>query len=149
MEVVMIPRLLLSVLVVVTLAATALAQATPYTPKAGSAERKAIMDSLRAPVEKRLRKPVIFKVDHLKVQDGWAFLRGVPQRPGGLPMDYSGTGYEQAQKDGIFDDWICALLKNRGGKWEVVIFVIGATDVVYEGWDERYRAPSAIFGLPR
>jgi hypothetical protein len=138
-------RRLLLAFVIVALAPSALAQSSPYTPKAGSSERKAIMDSLREPVIKRLRKAVVFKVDHLKVQNGWAFLRGVPQKPDGKPMDYTGTGYERAQRDGIFDDWICALLRNRGGKWQVVTFVIGATDVVYIGWDERYKAPSAIF----
>ena len=132
-------------LAMLPLSATALAQSEPYTPKAGSPERKAIMDSLRVPVQKRLLKPVVFKVDDLKVQDGWAFLRGVPQQPNGKPMDYTGTGYEQAKKDGIFDDWICALLRKRGGKWEVVKFVIGATDVVYIGWDEEFKAPPAIF----
>src|SRR5215216_1223901 len=136
---------MVALLVLLLLCASAGAQIEPYTPKAGSAERKAIMDSLRVPVLKRLQKPVVFKVDHLKVQLGWAFMRGVPQQPDGKPMDYTGTGYEQAKKDGIFDDWICALLRKRGGKWEVVKFVIGATDVVYIGWDEEFKAPAEIF----
>lgn len=138
-------RYLVVMFTILQLSATAGAQSGPYTPKAGSAERKAIMDSLRVPVEKRLLKSVVFKVDHLKVQNGWAFMRGVPQQPNGRAMDYRGTGYEQAQKDGIFDDWICALLRKQGAKWQVVQFVIGATDVVYIGWDEKYKAPSAIF----
>lgn len=130
---------------ILLLSATVMAQSGPYTPKAGSAERKAIMDALRVPVVKRLLKPVVFKVDHLKVQGGWAFMKGVPQQPNGKPMDYRGTGYERAQKDGIFDDWICALLRKQGTKWQVVEFVIGATDVVYIGWDEKHKAPPAIF----
>ena len=134
-----------AIIFVLLLCQSVRAQSEPFTPKAGSAERKAIMDSLRVPVQKRLLKPVVFKVDDLKVQNGWAFLRGVPQQPGGKPMDYTGTGYEQAKKDGIFDDWICALLRKRGSKWEVVKFVIGATDVVYIGWDEEFKAPPAIF----
>src|SRR5688500_2814594 len=67
------------------------AQGQPYTPAPRTAERKAIADALRVPVEKKLKKSVVFKIDHLKVQDGWAFLRGVPQRPDGKPMDYSDT----------------------------------------------------------
>jgi hypothetical protein len=104
------------------------------------------LDALRVPVERELKRPTVFKVDHLKVQNGWAFLRGVPQRPGGKPMDYRGTPYQQAKADGVFDDWICALLRKRpGGRWRVVTYVIGATDVAYEGWDRRYKAPPAIF----
>jgi hypothetical protein len=43
-------------------------------------------------------------VDHLKVQDGWAFLRGVPQQSDGRPMDYRGTIFEAAMQEGMFDD---------------------------------------------
>jgi hypothetical protein len=118
----------------------------PHTPPSGSAERTAILDALRAPVQKELKRAALFKVDHLKVQNGWAFLRGVPRQPGGKPMSYRGTAYQRAREDGVFDDWICALLRRQpGGKWRVVTYVIGATDVVYEGWDRQYKAPPAIF----
>ena len=115
------------------------------TPKPGSAERKALMDALRVPVGKKLKRPVIFKVDALKVQGDWAFLRGVPLQKDGTPVDYRGTEYAQAKKEGVFDDWICALMRRQQGKWRVVTYVIGATDVAYEGWDKQYKAPPAIF----
>ena len=123
----------------------AAAQGEVSTPRGGDRERRAILDALRVPVEKELGPKVVFKVDHLKVQGGWAFLRGVPQRPGGKAVDYKGTVYEQAREDGVFDDGICALLRKRGGKWHVVKYVVGATDVPYVGWDEEFGAPAAIF----
>lgn len=132
-------------LLLLTIAVSALAQQQPYSPKRGDPVRQALLDALRAPVEKKLKRQIVFKVDHLKVQDGWAFLRGVPQQPGGRKMDYSGTVYERLQKDGVFDDWICALFKKSRGEWRVVKYVIGATDVVYEGWGKEYGAPAAIF----
>ena len=143
----MLRRLCLFVpaLVLVAAAAGAASAQEARTPAPGSAERKAVADALRAPVEKELRQKVIFKIDHLKVSGDWAFLRGVPQRPGGGRVDYSATPYRQRIEDGVFDDWICALLRRRAGKWQVVKYVIGATDVVYEGWDEEYKAPSVIF----
>ena len=137
-------RFFLPVLVVITAAGAASAQEA-HTPAPGSAELKAVADALRVPVEKELRQKVVFKIDHLKVSGDWAFLRGVPQRPGGGKVDYNATPYKQAIEDGVFDDWICALLRKRAGKWQVVKYVIGATDVVYEGWDEEYKAPSGIF----
>lgn len=137
-------RPVLSALVIIAAAAAASAQET-HTPAPGSAERKAIADALRAPVEKELKQKVVFKIDHLKVSGDWAFLRGVPQRTDGGKVDYSATPYQQRIEDGVFDDWICALLRKRAGKWQVVKYVIGATDVVYEGWDEEYKAPSSIF----
>ena len=72
-------------------------------------------------------------------------MKGVPQRPGGGAMDYRGTGYQEAIDAGAFDDGIVALLRKRGGKWQVVKYVIGATDVPYVEWDKEYRAPAAIF----
>jgi hypothetical protein len=136
---------LLALLLLLACAARASAQSSPYTPAPGTPERRGIADALRAPVERELRQKVVFKIDALKVKDGWAFLRGVPQRPGGGKVEYSSTAYQEQIENGAFDDWICALLRRQGGKWRVVKYVIGATDVVYEGWDAEYKAPSAIF----
>lgn len=120
-------------------------QSAARTPGPKEPARKLILDALRGPVEKELRQKVVFKVDHLKMQDGWAFMRGVPRQTGGAAIDYRGTTYDQARKDGVFDDWICALLRERAGRWEVVTYVIGATDVVYEGWEAEHKAPAGIF----
>jgi hypothetical protein len=60
-------------------------------------------------------------------------------------MSYRGTVYQAAIDAGAFDDGIVALLRKRGGKWQVVRFVIGATDVPYAEWDKEYHAPPAIF----
>lgn len=138
-------RLYCSWLIMFLAVASVLAAGRPYTPKPGDPERKAIMDTLRAPVEKELKRKVVFKVDHLKVQGGWAFMIGVPLQPNGKPMDYRGTIHEAAIENGAFDDWICALLKKKDGKWTVLKYVIGATDVAYYGWNEEYKAPKEIF----
>jgi hypothetical protein len=118
-----------------------------YTPEKGSAERKAIVDVLRLAVKKQLKQPVVFKLDHLNVKNGWAFLLAKPQKPDGADLDYSGTIYQDAVEAGAFDDGIVALLRSVNGKWKVVTFVIGATDVPYADWDKVYRAPRAIFPL--
>ena len=119
--------------------------ATAYTPEKGSPERKAIVDALRIPVEKKLKQSVIFKIDHLKVQDGWAFLTGAPQKPDGGAIDYRGTAYQEAVNAGAFDNGVVALLRNVNGKWKVIQYVIGATDVPYVEWDKTYKAPRTIF----
>ena len=121
------------------------AQEQAYTLKVGSPARKAVLGALRSAVQQELRKPVVFKVDHLKVQDGWAFMRGVPRHPSGRPMNYQGTPYQEAIKQGMFDDWICALLQKQRGHWQVVVYAIGATDVPYTGWEQQYHAPQGIF----
>jgi hypothetical protein len=138
-----IPCLLL--VISYALCGTTWAQEVASSPQSGSAERKAILRALRVPVQKELKRQPLFKVDHLKVQEQWAFLRGVLQQLGGKPMNYKGTPYQEAIRLGVFDDWICALLHKQQGKWQVVTYVIGATDVAYDGWDKQYQAPASIF----
>src|SRR5919199_6344008 len=98
------------------------AQHCPHTPAPGSAERKAVVEALRAPVEQELHQPVIFVIKALNVCDGWAFLDGTPRRPSGTPIDYKITRYRQAVAAGAFDDGIVALLRNAGGNWSVVTY---------------------------
>jgi len=108
-------------------------------------EREAILSTLRGPVEKQLRQQTVFKVQHLKVQDGWAYLSAVPQRPGGKAMDYGQSVYQKQIELGAFEDSINALLRKRGENWTVVTYNIGATDVVWLPWAKKYGAPEAIF----
>lgn len=115
------------------------------SPKVGSQERTLILDTLRKPVEKELKQKVKFKVDSLKTQRDWAFMRGQPQGVDGKAIDYKVTPYREALEEGLFDDGICALLHKEAGKWKVVVYVIGATDVAWDGWDKEYKAPQAIF----
>ena len=124
------------------------AQGLAYTPTVGSPERKAVLGALRAVVRPKLKKPVVFRVDHLKIQAGWAFMRGVPRHPSGKPMNYQGTPYQEAIEQGMFDDWICALLRKQHGQWQVVAYAIGATDVPYADWAQQYRAPPGILSEP-
>jgi hypothetical protein len=131
-------------LVILSTAALALAQPGPYTPRAGSAERKGIMDAARIPVEAEFKKNIVFKVNHLKVEDQWAFMIAIPQQPDGKPA-YVGTKYEAQAKAGFFSNLVCVLLRKQNSKWKIVTYSIGPTDVVYEDWDRKYKAPSAIF----
>jgi hypothetical protein len=119
--------------------------AEPHTPKKGDPERTEIMEALRVPVTAELKRDVIFKVDRLKVLEGWAFLGGVPLKPDGSEMDYKGTVHEEAIREGAFDGGIFALLRKREGKWTTVRFIIGATDVPYVDWPSEFKAPASIF----
>jgi hypothetical protein len=139
-------RILVALVLLVACHAGALtAQERAYSPKVGSPERNAVLEALRVAVRQEIKKTVVFKVDHLKVQDGWAFVRGVPQQSSGKPVDYRGTPYEKAIKGGYFDDKIAALMRKEQGRWTVIKYDLGATDVPYIDWDKEYQAPSAIF----
>lgn len=123
----------------------AAAQRGPTEPARGSAERRAIMDALRAAVLPQLKQNVIFEVSHLQVQDGYAFLIGVPRKPDGTAVDYRGTVYQEARDAGAFDDWIYALLARVDGRWRTLDFGIGATDVAWLELIGKHGAPESIF----
>jgi hypothetical protein len=74
-----------------------------YTPARGSAERKAILDAMRAHRRRFDPRPVTFVVSRMRVQRGWAWLSVQPQSPDGRSR-YEGED---------------ALLRRRSGRWAV------------------------------
>lgn len=123
------------------------AQAGPYhEPPPGSAERAAIMDSFRGPVEKELGQDVVFVVKTLRVTDDWAFLYATPTQPGGKPIDYRNTMYQPMVDDGTFGGGFAGLLaRDEAGAWRIVTYSIGFGDVVWDSWDEEFGAPAYLW----
>jgi hypothetical protein len=73
--------------------------------------------------------------------------------------DYEGSVYEETIAEGLFDgpEVTAILQKNADGKWSTVkkgsgddaleAYVVGPTDVAYEGWDREFGVPRAwLFG---
>lgn len=108
---------------------------TATTPKSGSAERKAIMDALRKSVQKETTFPVIFRVGHLKTQNGWAFFSGSALHADGKPIETEFLWGEAA-----------ALLRKKGKKWTVLHWGFATdTGVMDESKQKWKQAPRAIF----
>jgi hypothetical protein len=116
-----------------------------HKPGFESPERKAILDALRPAVENSLKQKVVFKVDRLRVMDGFAFLQAQPLQPNEKPIDYSKTEYAEAYANGAFDDRVDALLRWNGERWRTVKWVLGATDVAWENWPDETGAPADLF----
>ena len=106
-----------------TLAMLALSAAAPASP-----QRKAVLDALRPPVEAKIGRSVEFVVQVLRVEDGWAFVMADPQRKSGKPIDGNRYFDDFDNMDGLRVD---AVLRLKSGRWRVVDFAIGATDVWY------------------
>lgn len=140
----MLKKSVISLLVIFLFAFSAFAQ-TAYTPEKGSAERMAILNALRVPVEKELRQKIQFSIQTIKAQGNWAFINGEPQSANGGEPDYSITKYADVVEEGMFDNNFQALLKKTRGKWKVITFAIGCTDVCWLPWQKDYKAPKAIF----
>ncbi len=136
-----------SVLVLVTLATFAFSTSAQkvYMPEKGSAERTAILNALRVPVERELRQKIVFDLNHFNVAGNWAFLGGKPQSANGGRPNYRGTRYQRAIDADMFDNNFFAILKRTGGNWRVIHYAIGCTDVCYASWWRTYRAPKSIF----
>ena len=110
--------------------------------------RRPVLDGLRPAIEADLGQPVQFVVQSLKTQGGWAFAIVRPQQPNGREIDFRRTRYGEYMDGGIWDGpTTYALLRNTGGRWRTVDFVIGPTDVAWEGWPQEHGAPRAIFNL--
>ena len=118
---------------------------SPHTPEKGSPERKAILDALRVPIERDLKQKIVFVADNFNVHGNWAFVGGTPQAVSGGSPDYGRTQYADAKESGAFDNNFFALLKKTSGKWKVVTYAIGCTDVCYADWWKRFKAPKAVF----
>lgn len=138
-------RRMLAPVLLLAVATTAQAQQRPHTPERGSPERNALMDALREPVQRELGKRVIFEVRELRVLGDWAFADVSPRDPDGSPLDYSGTPMEEAWRDGFVDDGMYAVLRRTNGRWRVLRYAIGPTDVAWIPWQEELRAPRALF----
>jgi len=115
------------------------------TPEPGSQERKALLDATRAPLEQRLRQPVLFIVDQLNVAGDWAFLRAHLQGAGGKPLDFAGTPFEEAARAGFLSRTYVALLQRQQGHWAIRAEAVGPTDVAWANWADNYGAPAALF----
>jgi hypothetical protein len=103
------------------------------------------MTALRVPVEKELKQKIQFSVEHFKVSGNWAFMSGAPQSTTGGRPDYKRTEYQEAIDADMFDNNFFALLRKTGGKWKVVTYAIGCTDVCYLEWSREHKAPKTIF----
>jgi hypothetical protein len=122
--------------------APARAQRDAAPRAATAAERRAILAALRPAIVRRARGPVEFVVEKLDVQSGWALAWVQPQRPGGRAIDPASL-LTRDQLTTTRSTRVDALLRQRGNRWEVVRYELGATDV----WYACYRgAPAGLVG---
>ncbi len=110
-----------------------------------AAERAAVLDMVRAPVVRRLGRPVRFRVERLTRDGDWLFLMAEMQDPGGGPIRYAGTPLAGAEAEGMVSRLCVALLRRDGERWRLVDHAVGPTDMVWADWPARYGAPLTIF----
>lgn len=107
-----------------------------YTPKKGSAERTAIMNSLRRVLGDGRHKAIITPY-HLKAERGWVYVEGGftysdGSKPGGIFAEGSGTNFS-------------ALLHRENGSWRVKRRLYHGDVVAPDFMRDFPKAPRSIF----
>lgn len=139
-------RSVLAVLVLTAASAATRAEAQPVilVPR-GAPERKAILDVVRMPVERRLGIKVIFEVQRLAIVGDWAFAEVRPRTEAGGRIDYRRTRYARDYVPDLDSDLVLTLLRRSGASWTIVQEAFLPTDVVWEEWVKTYRLPRRLF----
>ena len=111
----------------------------------GSPERKAILDVVRAAVQRRIGIKVVFQVERLAVLGDWAFAGLRPRTETGGRIDYRRTLYAKNFDPEQDSDTVDVLLRRKGAAWTIVEEAFLPTDVVWEEWQRKYKLPRALF----
>lgn len=111
----------------------------------GAPERKAILDVVRASVERRLGIKVIFVVERLAVYGDWAYADLHPRTEAGKRIDYRQTLYAKDYIPDLDSDAVDVLLRRDGSSWSIVQEAFLPTDVVWEEWVKTYNVPRKLF----
>jgi hypothetical protein len=128
-------------------AGAVVALGAPTNLPRGSAARKQIMDAVRPNYEHFLHQKVILEVDIARTEGDYAFVRVIPRQPNGKPIDFRHTPYAAAHAHGGFSDGGESLVKRQNGKWHVLAWEMGHTDVGYVDWPQKYGCSNALLGL--
>lgn len=110
-------------------------------------DRMTLVAPARAEAERQLGRPVELKVSSLLYKSSWVFLLSTMVDAKGEPLDLTGTNLGEAVREGVASRVFCALLRWDAGRWMVVASCLGATDVAWAEWAEKYHAPPEIFEL--
>ena len=110
-----------------------------------SPERKAILDAVRASVERTLGIKVVFVVDRIAVFGNWAFASVHPRNEAGSRIDYRRTRIAKDFDPEQDSDLAGALLRRKDAAWSVVEEAFLPTDVYWEEWETKYKLPRALF----
>lgn len=141
----MLKRNLIGLLLILTFGISA-AFAQDYSTLAENPnERAAILKAMSVPVSKELKQKITFADANFKVKGDWAFVMGTAKNEQGGEVNWKLTKYQKFIDNGDFEEGVNTLLKKTGGKWRVVKYMMNCHDVCYLGWDEKYKAPKAIF----
>lgn len=108
--------------------------------------RKEILEALKSKLQPQLKLKPKLLVKQLSVKGGFAYYAGEVRNENGQEIDFRKTSFREAVQEGLFDGPNTnALLKKVQGKWKVLTYSIGPTDVPWGCWWKEFKAPKEIF----
>ncbi len=128
---------------ILSLLLTSLAGAAPVTPKKGSKEFREIMAAVNDPIEDAVHQPVTFRINHIRMENDWAFVDAMPLTKAGKRINYAGTMFEDWVDEA--DEVLWVLLRYKRGRWYIVEKEYFTTEATWADWPQYFRAPLGIF----
>lgn len=110
-----------------------------------SSDRKAILDVVRAVIERKLGIKIVFVVERMTVFGDWAFAAMHPRNEAGNRIDYRRTLIAKDFDPEQDSDHVGALLRRNGASWSMVEEALLPTDVYWEEWETKHKLPRALF----
>jgi hypothetical protein len=111
-------------------------------------EGRVAVQAAQAVAAKALNQAVVVVPETVKLAGTWAFVVGQMQTPQGKPVDYTGTRWAAAAKEGGVSRLVVVLLRRtQDGGWRTVDHLVGPTDVAWSDWATKHGAPAELFTL--
>ena len=107
--------------------------------------KKAALEALNAPVSKKLTLPTQLEVGDYQTHANYAFVVASVRQSNGSPVDFNKTPFKSAYANGVFTDGVFGLLKYDNGRWKVIEYSLGATDMPFGCWWKVHKVPKALF----
>ena len=123
-----------------------IAGAAPVVPQKGSKEFREIMAAVTDPVEDAVHQTVTFRINHIRMEKGWAFVDALPLTKEGKRINYAGTMFEDWIEEA--DEVLWVLLRYKRGRWYIVEKEFFTAEGTWIDWPRYFRAPQGIFPKP-
>lgn len=115
------------------------------TPARNTRLRKDLLNVAREPVEADLGRDIVFVVSVLRTDGHWAYLQGVPHNPDGSRINWATTRFAREMQQGVMSDVAMVLMRKLDGRWGVLDYIFGPTDVYWLNWANAYELDEALF----
>jgi hypothetical protein len=107
--------------------------------------KKAALEALNATITKKMTLTTQLELADYQTYANYAFVVAAVRQANGKPVDFTKTPFKKEYQGGVFSEDVFGVLKYDNGKWKVIDYSLGATDVPYGCWWKEHNIPKALF----